>query len=450
MKKILLTFSLLLAVVITSNAQWLAQPITGTAATGTTFQYVDVVNASTVWSLGIKVNGTGAQIAGGAYAKTINGGTTWTSGLLTGVAPTYGGANITATHPDTAWIATFNPSGGGQVYKTVNGGTSWAAQTTATFALPDGFPNFVHFWNGGAGVTMGDPNPAAVATGRFEIYTTTNGGTNWIRVPNANIPVHITDEYGLTNSFGITGNTVYFGTNKGRVYKSTDRGLNWTVSQTPFAGLVYGISFKDANVGFAVSASTGVTTSIAKSIDGGMTWSLVGNTAGLSAKFDVTHIPGTAGTFITTGARINSGGGITSFAAAYSINNGDTWSLVDTSNTSYFDLSFINSTTGWVTSGAPIGGIYKWANSIPLKVTQVQNNIQASVTPNPFREGLWVNMKDNDVYTIVLSDLQGRKLLEKQFSNATEIDTEMFANGVYFYNISDKKGTKSAMGKLVK
>src|SRR5690606_35089027 len=78
------------------------------------------------------------------------------------------------------------------------------------------------------GITQGDP-----ASGYFEIYTTTDGGTNWTRVPNANIPTPLSGEYGYNNMFETVGDIIWFATNKGRLYKSTDKGLNWTVSQTP-------------------------------------------------------------------------------------------------------------------------------------------------------------------------------------------------------------------------
>lgn len=77
---------------------------------------------------------------------------------------------------------------------------------------------------------MGDP-----VGGYFEIYTTTNGGTSWTRVPSANIPAPLVGEGGYTTikDISLEDGTIWFGANYGRAYKSSDKGLTWTVTATP-------------------------------------------------------------------------------------------------------------------------------------------------------------------------------------------------------------------------
>ena len=64
---------------------------------------------------------------------------------------------------------------------------------------------------------MGDPSG-----GYFEIYTTNDGGNNWSRVSQANIPDPIAEEYGILSLYTVVGNTIWFTTTKGRIYKSID------------------------------------------------------------------------------------------------------------------------------------------------------------------------------------------------------------------------------------
>lgn len=71
------------------------------------------------------------------------------------------------------------------------------------------------------GVTFGDP--PTNATSKFEIYTTSNGGTTW--TANANAPSAVGGGYGLTGVKAVSGNTIWFGTTTGKIARSNDRGL---------------------------------------------------------------------------------------------------------------------------------------------------------------------------------------------------------------------------------
>ena len=158
--------------------------------------------------------------------------------------------SIFALDENNAWVMSYrqwgsNPQG---IYYTGDGGVTWAHQSTATFDPTVGaFPDIVHFWDANTGVCMGDPS-----YGYFEIYTTSDGGATWSRVPQANIPDPLADEYGITDNYSVVDNTIWFTTNKGRIYKSADQGLNWTVYQTPIS--TYGIvDFKNQTDGLLIS-----------------------------------------------------------------------------------------------------------------------------------------------------------------------------------------------------
>lgn len=194
-------------------------------AQATAIASISAVDDNVVWIAG---RDTSQSVAGNRFARSINGGANWNQFVITGFN-TYTPSNICAINRDTAWVSMFNSTGGGGIFRTNNGGTTWTHQTTATFT--NGFPNFVHFFNANNGVAMGDPNG-----GYFEIYTTTNGGTNWTRVAQSLIPARKTQEYGTVDIYQASGNTIYFISNYGRLFYSTNQGNNWSVATEAFKG----------------------------------------------------------------------------------------------------------------------------------------------------------------------------------------------------------------------
>ena len=244
MKRIVLSFIAILAVSIGSFAQlWITQN-SGLAETRGII-YMCAVDANVVWAAAY--DGTVPTNPCQDFTKTTDGGTTWTGGTITG-ATGLCIANLSAIDANTCWAMCYYPAGTGTldgVYKTSNGGTTWARQTTATFSNANSFPDCIYFWDANTGWALGDP-----INGDFEIYTTTNGGTTWTPVPGSQIPNPVSGEFGVVGYFSVVGNTVWFGTNKSRVYKSIDQGHNWTVSSVPgWTNIYMKPCFKDANTG---------------------------------------------------------------------------------------------------------------------------------------------------------------------------------------------------------
>lgn len=350
---------LFLSVAISVSAQtWLTQA-TGFTTPSRGITNVSIVNANTVWASAYDGSGSNAIVH--EFTRTLNGGTTWTPGTYN--APGISGfstAQLFALNKDTAWVIMYNgTSGGGKVIRTNDGGANWFVQTTATFTAPAGFGNVIHFFNANEGFCMGDPNG-----GYYEIYTTTNGGTNWNRVPSSNIPAPLSSsEYGLTNSYAAVGDKIWFGTTQGRIYKSNNKGYNWTVQTTPFATNVYvnALAFKDSLNGLAIGVVGTSNAGIIKTTDGGLTWTTLttGPTGGLDAKSTISYVPGTRGTYVI--GSIYSGASGT----AYTCDDGNTWTYID--NVQHAHTSFINSNTGFSGSfnvDAFTGGMFKWDGAV--------------------------------------------------------------------------------------
>jgi hypothetical protein len=68
-------------------------------------------------------------------------------------------------------------------------------QTSALYSSFNSFPNAIHFWDADNGIVIGDSDDNTF----FEVYTTANGGVDWIRVPAPNFPELLEAEYGYYN-----------------------------------------------------------------------------------------------------------------------------------------------------------------------------------------------------------------------------------------------------------
>jgi PKD repeat protein len=348
MRKHLLFCLLFCGLFISSQAQWIPQA-SGFATTSRGIRDISAVDSNIVWA--IAYDGVTATNQIQEFTRTINGGNLWTAGVITGYTG-WGLAMISAVDGQNAWIPAWNPAGGGSILHTSDGGATWTPQSTAVFESPAGFPNVVHFWDVNNGFCMGDPNG-----GYFEIYTTTNGGTTWTRVPQADIPANLASEWGTTGFYSVVGDIVWFTTGKGRVYKSIDKGYHWTVAATPVTADQLRIEFRDALHGIVQSNATPFPTYY--TVDGGSTWNTL-TTMGNFYTNDFCYIPGTAQTYLSVGADItNSLSGV-----SYSTDDGGIWDNFIGSDTGQFlAVDFVDANHGWAgafNTDAVTGGMWKY------------------------------------------------------------------------------------------
>lgn len=327
------------------------------------------------------------------FTKTTNGGTTWTPGSISFTnSTTYGVANLFA-HSDAIAYAAMFPTGanGGAIAKTTDGGLTWNITGSPDYSTS--WLNWVHFFNANDGVCMGDPS----ATG-YVIYTTNNGGTSWTRVPAANIPVNTSNETGIVNFYDAVDNTIWFGTSLGRVYKSLDKGIHWTVTETGVGAGQANVSFKDQNVGFVILSIAPYT--VKKTTDGGATWSAYAPTGFFVKSPTMAYLPGTTSMWVDVASGPNKG-------SSYSLDDGNTWLNIDTGSVQYTDLAFFDLKTGWAGSfntSATDGGIYKWElmrfDVSPMGPYCVNDSMNITLTVNGA-------MNAGNTFTAQLSDANG-------------------------------------------
>jgi len=137
--------------------------------------YVCAVDENIAWAKNYDGSGAGAAVQ--EFTRTIDGGATWEADAIFG-APDEGDlAMIFGLDADHAWVPIHSGDPQG-IWATTDGGDTWTHQTTANYNGVGAFPNIVHFWDENNGWCQGDP-----VDGYYEMYTTTDGGNNWVRVP---------------------------------------------------------------------------------------------------------------------------------------------------------------------------------------------------------------------------------------------------------------------------
>ncbi|HWQ81346.1 MAG TPA: YCF48-related protein [Ignavibacteria bacterium] len=257
---IALTTLLLFVFAVNAFSQtWTAQ----TSGVTTSLNCVSAVDANIGW-----IGGNG-----GVILKTVNGGANWTN-VANG---TVGTADIYAICALSASVCLVSTSPANTfVYRTSDGGTTW----TQVFTQVGGFIDDIRFKDANNGIMYGDPVSA-----RWSIWRTTNAGVTWDSagcfLPQA------ASEAGWNNAMFVNGNTVYFGTNSTKVYKSTNFGAtgSWTSGATTGSANSYSVAF-NGNIGFS-----GQTVAV-KSTDAGSTYASV-TLPGSGTCYSFNTIPGT-------------------------------------------------------------------------------------------------------------------------------------------------------------
>ena len=444
MKKLLLSFSLI-ALSSTINAQWTSQG-TGFSVASRGLSQIHIVDANTVWALAYDGSTPTPPATTNPdpqqFTMTTDGGGSWTAGTINVGNTAWAINNISPVSATTAWVSAINnitgdPSNGvGYIYKTTNSGTTWTQQLATGFQTAgSSFLNGVYFFNANVGIAYGDP-----VGGEFEVYRTINGGTTWTQVPAASLPNPLNMEFGYNNSPIAIGNTLWFTTSKGRLYKTTDAGVTWNAYQTPIAdfggGVTMGTSgnvhFSDVNNGYLLRA-VGTTTPVYTyytTTNGGTTWSAGSPYTG--TRFILNYIPGTT-TIVATSAAAPNGTSI-------STNNGATWTDLEPGGTTQRGASaFLNGSTGWC---AGFSGTDPFTNGIfkltaPLAIQSFENVATYKVYPNPATSTVSISALNVDTFNLSVTDITGKVVMAKSLNGIENtLDISSLSTGAYFFELS--------------
>jgi photosystem II stability/assembly factor-like uncharacterized protein len=333
MKRKLLT-AIAFIMMLTANAQWLVQN-PGFTKDSVGFYEMSLPDKNTVWA--VCYDGKQGLLSGNpvlSFTRTTDGGNTWIPGYV-GTDKSLRFSNISAIDTKEAWVAmhkmdystipTLGYVGfgkGGGIFHTVDNGISWEHTDAGELFDNNSTPRFVYFKDKNHGIAVGDPNHDY-----WEIYLTDNKGKKWKRVPAAKLPVPLANERGWISGYAAIGNTIWFGTTAGRMYKSTDFGKNWTVHTVTTLPTteVNEIAFlDDGKTGIAHLRNNNIfRTYVFSTTDGGLTWTNYFQPPNWKNS-RVTAVPGT-NAFVSTSTHPNP----LFTGSSVSYDAGQTWTHID-------------------------------------------------------------------------------------------------------------------------
>lgn len=336
---------------------------------GTSFDSVQTLSTSGTIYFMYFMNSTTGYVAGTSSIKvykTTNAGLNWAPILNGSYSTAY---DVYASDTNNIIVA----SSSGNVYKTTNAGVNWATISTgasATLYAMEFINANTGFVTGSSGTfryttnagdnwttantpitstmyylywtTTGGTTIYTVGSDAYNIYRTTNFGTNWETIPNLDPTQPWTTTWYAMD--GIGSNLVTVGA-YGMINKSTNNGANWTaLNNWKFASTFYDVwcEYNDGKV-WAVGSTGAGYDQIAYSTNGGTTWSIQNSNS--TATFR-----GIKMITATTGYICGYSG-----AVRKTTNGGTSWdSLPVPTTTSLYALDFVNAATGYVfgSSGA--------------------------------------------------------------------------------------------------
>lgn len=318
---------------------------------------------------------------------THDRGVTWTPVVIDSLENNYL-SGIFASSANTVHVIGWNTlTGGGNVFRSKDGGVNWSREALGSFSDPASFPDNILFFNSRDGVIFGDP-----AGGYFEIYTTSNGGDSWSRVPGSRIPAPMPpQEGGLANAMDSYQSTVWTptlvfnadGSIYGRLFQSDDKGLHWYVkcAHMPFDNTDGRLRFRNQRIGLYKNNGK-----LFRTTDGGATWNQVHFT-GTFFSFDFDNIPGRPGVWISTGGDVNNSNfSANGIGSSISYDDGNSWHTLDTM-VDHTCIEMVNAAFGFgggITSGDGNDGAFVY--SLASHSRQAGENFAASdleVYPNP-------------------------------------------------------------------
>jgi Secretion system C-terminal sorting domain len=452
MKKLLLSLLLIAGFAANSQQVFWEEKSTGFLNGATGAANISYADANTAWFYAVDGSGSGDLYQ--QWARTTDGGETWTIGDIILPSAEYQVGGIHAISATKCYIS-VHAAGlvtiQGGIWVTEDAGVTWTKQITASYNTgSDSFANFVHFFDAQNGVTMGDP-----ASNYFEIYTTSNGGTNWVRVPSANIPAPLTGEYGYTNIYETFGDNLWLGTNKGRMLRSSDKGLTWTASVTPTADFGTGTrgsyDFSSATNGLLVLNNHNMYTTT----NAGATW-LPATPVGKIRNFEIAYVPGTANTYVTIGqakaipastargSAISTDGGLNWF----DINDVDVLANDGAGALSFFDVS--HGLGGGFTADEVTGGVWKWIANAAIIDQYLANESYTktkyfTASPNPTSGVL--NIAGTKIASVSVTDVLGKEIANTNYSSldSVSLDLTSYNAGVYMVKVTNVEGNTSTM-----
>jgi len=275
MKTRFLLLALTLFLSLSSFGQAWSPQAAGTLPSNYSVMNVSIINDQVAWAIALDYNQWTFPIPSTHLLKvlrTTDGGTNWTVKDIT-QAPGKMTLGIYALDENTALFSTTNFQNAFGIYRTTDSGDTWTQVQGGAVGA-----GRIMFFNDQEGVSFLPGNG---------IGKSNNSGANWtVLSPNVNYPPFLSgeDHLNVPTGWDIVGDTLWIGTTKGRVYRSADRGQNWTVHQATNSNTYVGsIAFSDSKNGLALIGDfNNPPLKLIQTIDGGENWVDIGNSNNLT------------------------------------------------------------------------------------------------------------------------------------------------------------------------
>jgi photosystem II stability/assembly factor-like uncharacterized protein len=309
----------------------LATPValaTAPAEAGTGLSWRDLKTGSDAQFRGLApVSRHVAWVSGteGTVLRTVDGGRHWKDVSPGGDTGDLEFRDIEAWDEQHAVILSIGTGGDSRIYRTDDGGRTW--RQGFRNHSKTAFYDCLGFWDKRHGLAMSDP-----VHGKFRILYTKNGGRSWSKRAVSGMPPALDGEFGFAASgtclvtAGSSDAWIASGGAAARVFHTADRGVTWTVTDTPIvrsdAGGIFSLAVRDKSTLVAVGGDfekpTKTKHTSAYSHDGGRTWTAGGDLGGYrsgSAFLPRTAATGTPSNGVIavgpTGTNVSFDGGVT-------------------------------------------------------------------------------------------------------------------------------------------
>ena len=233
-------------------------------------------NTATIWDIEYDRANPSVVYAttDGTLLKSTNGGASW---VLVSTAP--GGTALTsvAIHPTNSSILYVTTERKG-IWKTTDAGATWTE-------VSDGIPSSSSYFTEYVSVTTLEFNPATpstlyAGTERYGVFKTTDSGANWVQMASLSsrlVSTIAVDPNSTSTVYAATRGDNRVASSSDSVYKSTDSGETWTAVNS---GLWAWGSDVSENWDLEIDGSTTPSTlylaygagGLSKSTNGGATW----------------------------------------------------------------------------------------------------------------------------------------------------------------------------------
>lgn len=405
---------------------------------------ISIVSPSVIWVLG-QPNEFSQPTSS---SLTLDGGLTWQDAAI--ALPTDTGASsLHAVSSTTAYLSTFAMSDAGVagVWKTVDSGATWTQTGTSNFTTPLFF-NFLHFFDADHGLAVSDPS-----SGGFQIFRTANAGATWTAVPAIDVPAPLDNEFGYTQIYRTKNNTVWFGTNKGRIFSSVDAGATWHVEQSPstdFGGASVSATFDFRNTGEGLMVTRDF--GFYRTTDGGANWTQEYPST-VYRNFETIYVTGTNNTYFSIGQNQAT----EQRGSSYSTDGGQTWidlNDVDEDPVTPITAKFASGTVGFcigtLESDPATQRFFRLTDPLNrlLKADSFET-VSFEAAPNPTL-GMLKIKSSQPIASVILTDVTGKTVMTQAIgSPEATLELSALQAGIYLARVTtDAKSVETL--KIVK